>query len=139
MHSLRICLSNKTKTGKAYSIFLSVNVIYITDLAARNHLNRRRHNTVGTVAKLYKYAAIFFIRIVGNRQKCRHSDLVTTIIVNEERLLANCVSLLKGSDATIAKFFICCGTTIVSSTCVRSHAWFFSKKKKFIMLNMQNH
>lgn len=123
--SANLLAQTKRKPEKLYSIFLSVNVIYITDLAARNHLNRSRHNTVGTVAKLYKYAAIFFIRIVGNRQKCRHSDLVTTIIVNEERLLANCVSLLKGSDATIVKFFICCGTTIVSSTCVRSQRMVF--------------
>lgn len=105
---------------KSYSIFLSMNVTYITELAARNHLNRSRHNIVGTAAKLYKYTAIFFIRIVGDWQKYYHSDLVTTIMVNEKRLLANCASLLKGSDATV-KFFIYSRTTIVSSTCLRSH------------------
>lgn len=119
--------TTKRKPEKPYSIFLSVNVIYIIELAARNHLNCSHHNSVGTVAKLYKYTAIFFIRIVGNRQKCRHSDLVTTIMVNEERLLANRVSLLKGSGATVVKFFICSRTTMVSSTCVRSTRRFLLK------------
>lgn len=53
------------------------------------------HNSVGTVAKLYNRATIFYVRAVGNRQKRRHFALVTTIVVNEKHLLANYVSLLK--------------------------------------------
>jgi len=38
------------------------------------------HNSVGTVAKLYNRAAIFYMRAVSNRQKRRHFTLVTTIV-----------------------------------------------------------